>query len=152
MPNSNQHILTPQSTEYLTSKIESDNFSNNSADLIVDSAFATDGTVANTPRIYRTGNVICYLSGLLIAQGPVVEGDLIATVPTSFARATLFGQNQIAMPAAIKIGATTFGFGVVDVTNDPNGTGILICYAGSTGLNLNDELYLNGFPFFTANE
>lgn len=151
MPNSNQHILSPQSTEYLTSKIESDNFTDNSADLIINTTLFTggDGTVAQTPRVARTGNILVYLSGFVTAQGAVAATDLIASIPTTFSSTTLF--DATSLHPVITNNAGTIVGDAISVGLNANGTQIDIAYAGTTGLIAADIIYLNNVFFFINN-
>lgn len=140
------NVITPDSVNYLTARLESNQVIENALALTLSDVFTNNDEDERVPHIYSTGNTIAYLGGVAVATAGVDFGDEIARVPSSFGRLLLNYATNLRFPVSAAVNATNTVGSVIVTTQDNH---IVILWGTDTSLVTDDLVYLDGIQFFT---
>jgi len=141
------NLLTPNSNQYLTTRLQSNNFRNNLVNVEIGSLFEVLPSQSFTaPQVFTHGDYVCYVKGAVRATGAFSAGEVVGSLPSSFGR--LWDNNtnyEVAIPAFLG-GALT----VSNLFLRQNSTlnKIEFVYSGTTAGVATNILHLNGIVFY----
>lgn len=138
------NLITPDSVNYLTPRLESNQLLDNSLPLELATGVESN-TADQFPRVYSTGNIVVYLQGILQITATKSLADPLCYIPQAFGRLLLNEASLILPVAAVISGAYTIAPIALNVVDNQ----IVIQTYSETDLTSGDTVFLDGITFLT---